>query len=59
LDICGYYEIDIGIKKDWFGIFFSISLGALEIIGGCILLYFTDGQFGTELIEEGYDDIKY
>ena len=59
MDIHGYYEIDIGIKKDWFGIYFSVCLGALEIIGGCVLLYFTGGTFGFELIEEGYEDIKY
>ena len=59
LNIYGYYKIDIEVKKDWWGIFFTIVLGALEIIGGCCLLYFTGGQFGSELIEEGYSDIKY
>lgn len=59
MKIYGYYEISIDVKKDYFGIFFSIALGALEIIGGCILLCYTGGQFGSELINEGYNDIKY
>ena len=59
MKIIGYYQIDIEVKKNWLGIIFSVSLGALVIIGGCILLYYTGGLFGLDLIEEGYSDIKY
>ena len=59
MKIVGYYQIDIEIKKDWFGIIFSMCIGALEIVAGCILFCYTDGVFGTELIEEGYNDIKF
>ena len=31
----------------------------MEIIGGCVLYCYTGGRFGSELIEEGYNDIKY
>ena len=59
MKIYGFIQIDIEIKKDWWGIFFTICLGALEITAGCILLFYTGGQFGSELIDEGYDDVKY
>ena len=59
MKIYGYYEIDIEVKKDWFGIFFTIFIGSLEIVGGCFLLWATGGQIGSEFIEEGYEDIKY
>ena len=59
MKIEGYYQITIEVKKDWLGIFFTICLGALEIIGGCFLYCYTGGRFGSELIDEGYSDIKY
>ena len=59
MKIEGYYKIKIEVKRDWLGIFFTICLGALEIVGGCFLYCYTGGRFGSELIEEGYNDIKY
>ncbi len=59
MKIYGFWEISIEVKKDWFAIIFTVCLGALEIIGGCVLLCLTDGAFGSEFIEEGYNDIKY
>lgn len=58
MKILGYYQIDIEVKKDWFWIIFTICLGTLEIIGGCILLCYTQEAFWNDLIEEGYSDIK-
>lgn len=46
LNIYGYYKIDIEVKKDWWGIFFTIVLGALEIIGGCCLLFLLVDNLG-------------
>ena len=31
----------------------------MEITAGCILLWYTGGEFSSELIDEGYSDIKY
>ena len=59
MEIYGFYIIEIDVKKDYFGIFTSIFLGALEIIGGTFLLWATGGFFGSEFIEAGYEDIKY
>ena len=59
LKIGPFYELDIEVKKDWLGIFCTIFIGALEIAAGCILMCYTGGRFGSEFIEEGYDDIKY
>ena len=59
LKIGPFYELDIEVKKDWLGIFCTIFIGALEIAAGCILMCYTGGRFGSEFIEEGFDDIKY
>ena len=59
LKIGPFYELDIEVKKDWFGIFWTVFIGALEIVAGCVLLCYKGGRFGSEFIQEGYDDIKY
>jgi len=47
------------IQQDYLGIFNSNLKGALEIVGGILLLWATDGQNGDKFIEIGYNDIKY
>ena len=54
-----YYEIDVEIEKDWFGIFFTFFLGACEIIAGCFLQGIGLGNIGLKLINEGIEDIEY
>ena len=54
-----YYEIDVEVEKDWFGIFFTFFLGACEIIAGCLLQGIGLGSIGIKLIREGIDDIEF
>ena len=54
-----YFDIDIEVEKDWFGIFFVFFLGACEIVAGCFLYGIGLGNIGTKLISEGIEDIKY
>ena len=59
MEIYGYFEIDIEVKKDQHGIFTTIFIKSLEIVGDCLLLLASNGQIYSEFIEEGYDGIKY
>ena len=51
LGIDFYYEIEIETKKDYFGIFCIIFLGAIEFVGGCMLKLTLGNDFG--LMKEG------
>ena len=57
LGIDFYYEIEVETKKDYFGIFCIIFLGAIEFVGGCMLKLTLGNDFG--LMKEGLADIKY
>ena len=59
MDIYGYFEIDIKVKKDQHGIFTTIFIKSVEIVGDCLLVLASKGQICSEFIEEGYDGIKY
>ena len=54
-----YGEITIEIEKDWFGIFFTIFLGVCEIVAGSFLSGIGLGSLGIDLMNEGFEDIKY
>ena len=54
-----YCEINVEIEKDWFGIFFTIFLGACEIMAGSFLCGIGLGNIGIDLMNEGLEDIKY